>query len=164
MMQVSTKTEYGLRCMLQLARQPDDKALSLAELAERDHLPRPYAEQILLKLKRAGLVKSTRGTQGGFALSKPAGQITIGAILRVLEGVPFQDTCGHFNKNANCGHMGECGIRPVWELIARRLWEALDNITLEHLIGSEKNVSDTLAVRLPVLNFNDITGRPGPAH
>lgn len=160
MMQVSTRTEYGLRCLLQLARQPQGTALSMAEIAEREHLPKPYAQQILLRLKRAGLLKSTRGTQGGFALSQPASSITVAAILRVLEGVPFKNTCDHFNQSTNCGHLGNCGIRPVWETIASRLWEALDAITLQHLVGDEKSVTQTLAVQLPVLNFTDITGVP----
>src|ERR1019366_5415363 len=102
MMQVSTRTEYGLRCLLVLARQTEGKALSIADIAQGEHVPRPYAEQILLRLNRAGLVKSTRGTQGGFALSQPASQITIGTILRVLEGVPFKDTCDHFNRSTDC--------------------------------------------------------------
>jgi len=153
MMQVSSRTEYGMRCLLRLARQEDGKSLSLGDIAQQERLPRPYAHQIMMRLRRAGFVKSIRGTQGGFALAQPAGAITVGAILRVLENVPLENTCDHFNRRCDCGHLNECGIRPVWETVARRLWEALDRITLQQLLADEKTVNQTLAVQLPVLSF-----------
>src|SRR4051812_44291646 len=105
MMQISTKTEYGLRCLLRLARQPQGDALSITQISHTEHVPKHYAQQILMRLRRADLLKSTRGTEGGFALAKPATGISVGQVVRVLEGVPFQDTCGHFNKKSNCGHL-----------------------------------------------------------
>ena len=86
-MQISTKTEYGLRCLLRLARQPDGGAMSITGISQMEHVPKHYAQQILMKLRRAGLVKSTRGTEGGFALAQPAESISIGQVVRVLEGV-----------------------------------------------------------------------------
>jgi len=77
MMQISSKTEYGIRCLLLLAKQ-GGKALSIAQIAAQEHLPRPFAQQILLQLGRAGIVKSTRGTQGGFALASAPSQISVG--------------------------------------------------------------------------------------
>src|SRR5689334_15537275 len=120
MMQVSTKTEYGLRCLLLLAREKPGEAFSIAQIAARERVPRPFAQQILMQLRRAGFVKSTRGTQGGFELARPASQISVGSVVRVLEGVPLQDTCDHFNKRSSCGHLSDCSIRPVWEIIGRR--------------------------------------------
>src|SRR5688572_13727236 len=104
MMQISTTTEYGLRCLLRLAKEPDGEALSISEISQSEHVPKQYAQQILLRLRRAEIVKSLRGTEGGFALAHPAKDITVGQIVRVLEGVPFQDTCDHFNKKSDCGH------------------------------------------------------------
>ncbi len=153
MMQISTKTEYGLRCLLQLAKQPPGGALTLSEIAGRGKLPKPYAHQILLKLRRAGIVRSIRGTQGGFALSKAAVDTSVGSIVRALEGVPFQDTCGHFNKKTDCGSLGDCTLRPVWNIIGQRLWDALDQIHLSHLVGSEKDVAHKLEKELPVLTL-----------
>ncbi len=152
MMQVSTKTEYALRCLLILARQPAGKALSITEISRSEHVPRHYAQQILLKLSRAGFVKSTRGTQGGFALAQDPAAISIGAVVRELEGVPFQDTCDRFNRRSDCGHLGGCGIRPIWQMISQRLWETLDHIHLKVLISDEKTVGKTLAIELPVLS------------
>lgn len=164
MMQVSTRTEYGMRCLLLMAKQEEGKALSLGDVSRQEHLPRPYAHQIMVRLRRAGLVKSLRGTQGGFALAKPADQISVGAILRVLEGNPFEDTCNHFNQKCDCGHLGDCSLRPVWETVARRVWEALDRVTLQHLLANERAVEQKLVTELPVINF---VGNPqaslGPA-
>src|SRR5690348_14453936 len=101
MMQISTKTEYGIRCLLRLARQPEGESVSISQIAELDHVPKHYAQQILMRLRRAGLVKSIRGTEGGFALAHPAQSISIAQVVRVLEGVPFQDTCDHFNKKSD---------------------------------------------------------------
>jgi Rrf2 family protein len=153
MMQISTKTEYGLRCLTCLARHPDGKAFSISEISREENVPKQYAQQILLRLRRAGFVKSIRGTEGGFALAQPATSISIGAVVRVLEGVPFQDTCNHFNKRANCGHLGGCSIRPIWEIISRRLWEALDRIHLENLANDEKTVGCALELEIPVLKL-----------
>jgi Rrf2 family protein len=158
MMQVSTKTEYGLRCLLILARQ--GKAMSITQIAGREHLPKHYAQQILLQLRRGGIVKSIRGTQGGFALALEPSQISIGAVVRLLEGVPLQDTCDHFNRRVECGHLGDCSIRPIWQTISHRLWEALDRINLQHLLSDEKAVGQTLAVELPVLTAPMVKGIP----
>jgi Rrf2 family protein len=152
MMQITSKSEYGLRCLLLLARQGGDKALAIPDISQREGVPRHYAQQIMLKLGKAGLVKSTRGTQGGFVLGKAPAEISVGAILRVLEGVPFQDRCDHFNKKLSCGHLSECSIRPVWQAVSRRLWQTLDGITLQQLIADEKTVSRQLSGELPVLS------------
>ncbi len=153
MMQISTKTEYGLRCLLRLARQPEGEALSITEISQTEHVPKHYAQQILMRLRRAGLVRSTRGTEGGFALAQPPAAISVGQVVRVLEGAPFQDTCDHFNKKTDCGHLGDCSIRPVWQIISRRLWESLDHIHLLQLINDEKTVGQKLEIELPVLKF-----------
>lgn len=154
MMQISTKTEYGLRCLLRLARQPAGGAMSISGISQMEHVPKHYAQQILMRLRRAGLVKSIRGTDGGFALAQAPEAISIAQVVRVLEGVPFQDTCDHFNKKSDCGHLGDCSIRPIWQIISRRLWESLDHIHLMQLIDDEKTVGRKLEVDIPVLKFS----------
>jgi len=153
MMQVSTKTEYGLRCLLLLARHEVGRSFSITQIAQLERVPRHYAQQILLKLRRAGIVKSIRGTEGGFALAQSSSKISVGSVVRALEGVPFDDTCGRFNKKSSCGHMGDCSIRPVWQTVARRLWETLDGITLHSLVNSEDHVGRTLERMLPILEI-----------
>ena len=153
MMQVSTRTEYGLRCMILLAQQPEGEALSIPDIAKNEHLPKHYAQQILLKLRRAGFVKSLRGTQGGFALAMPASRIHVGGLIRHLEGVPFQATCDHFNRRKDCGHLRNCSIRPIWQIISQQLWAALDQISLQQLLGDERSVDTALSHELPILTL-----------
>ncbi len=164
MMQVSSKTEYGMRCLRLMATEGIEKALSITDIARREHVPKPYAQQIMTQLRRAGLVKSLRGTQGGFTLARAPEHISVGEILRVLENQATANACDTFNKKAECGHLGDCSIRPVWELVAKRLWDALDRITLNHLITDEKTVFQRLELELPVLNNPPSSGhacRPG---
>lgn len=153
MMKISTKTEYGLRCLLRIAREGDGASLSISQISKDEHVPRQYAQQILLKLRRAGVVNSTRGTEGGFALARPAKQLTVAEVVRVLEGAPFQDTCDHFNKKSDCGHLVDCSIRPMWQIIGRRLWQTLDCIPLAQLLQDEKAVMENLENGLPALRF-----------
>jgi Rrf2 family protein len=157
MMKISTKTEYGLRCLLRLARQAEGKSLSIVEISGFEHVPKQYAQQILMCLRRAGLVKSIRGTDGGFALARSSEAISVGEVVRVLEGIPFQDTCKKFNKRSDCGHTGDCSIRPIWQMISQRLWEALDSIPLQHLVTDEKTMGFTLIKELPVLDIRSST-------
>ena len=155
MMKISTKTEYGIRCLLRLAREKEGGSLSISQISKMENVPKHYAHQIVSKLRRAGLVKSIRGTEGGFVLSQPPETITVAQVVSILEGVPFQDTCDQFNKRTDCGHQhGDCSIRPVWEIIGRRLWEALDRINLLQLMNDEKTVGQKLEVELPVLRFS----------
>ena len=149
-----------MRCLLLLARQEAGTALSIAQIASREKLPRPYAQQILLKLRHAGLVKSIRGTQGGFALAKESSAISVGAIVRVLEPASVEDTCTHFNRRSDCGHLGDCGIRPVWQWVSRRMWETLDSIFLSQLIQDEKTVGQGLIASLPVLTSPTVIRPP----
>ena len=135
-----------------MARDNGHDPLSLTDIAAREKLPHHYTEQILVRLRRAGIVKSVRGTQGGFMLAKPPSDVSVGHVIQVLEGAPFSKTCDHFNKRSNCGHLGDCSIRPVWELIAKHVWNVLDGITLKHLLEDEKQVVQSLMRQLPVLS------------
>jgi Rrf2 family protein len=153
MMQVSTKTEYGLRCLVFLAREKDGASVSITQIAQRERLPRHYIQQILLKLRRGGIVKSIRGTEGGFALALTPAAISLGAVVRILEGVPFEDTCSRFNERKNCGHMSDCSIRPIWNRVSRALWDTLDEISLDSLVPSEAHSGLHFEKELPVLNL-----------
>jgi Rrf2 family protein len=135
------------------AGQPGTEAMSITDIAKLEHVPKHYAQQILMRLRRAGMVKSLRGTEGGFALAQPAETISIAQVIRILEGVPFQDTCDHFNRKTDCGHTGGCSIRPIWQVISSRLWESLDRINLLHLINDERTVGRKLEVEIPVPRF-----------
>lgn len=134
-MKVSALEEYGLRCLVQLARggaEPGEGVtLSTREIAEREGLGLEYAAQILSTLRKAGLVTSVRGVNGGFRLARPAGEISVGEMFRALDG-PFADTiCDSFTGQLEtCANAGDCRVAPIWEELSRRVYGFLDGVTL----------------------------------
>jgi len=128
-MKITTKGRYGLKAVVDLAS--ENKYMSIKTLSERQGISENYLEQIIAILKKAGFVGSARGAQGGYALLKPPGAITVGDVLRSLEGsllaVDCPDVCGE----ADCG---DCNTKPVWEKIASSLNDVVDSITVEDLV------------------------------
>ncbi|HEY3288198.1 MAG TPA: Rrf2 family transcriptional regulator [Gemmatimonadaceae bacterium] len=149
-MRITTWAEYGVICALHLARRTDDGLVSGREIAEREQLPPDYAEQILLRLRRAGIVTSSRGSRGGYALARPAGEITLREILNASELVTFQLQCdAHPVSDARCAASHDCSIRPVWQMLQRRIDEVLEGVRLSDLLEEERLVRQR--VGLPVL-------------
>jgi Rrf2 family protein len=93
-MRITTWAEYGLICALHLARRTDDGPVTGRDIAARERLPSDYVEQILLRLRRAGIVQSTRGAKGGYGLARPAEAITVREIIAAAELVTFDLHCG----------------------------------------------------------------------
>jgi len=149
-MRITTWAEYGVICALHLARRVDEGLVSGREIAEREKLPPDYAEQILLRLRRAGIVTSTRGARGGYALARAADAITLREILAASELVTFDLHCdSHPVDEARCSASHDCSIRPVWQMLQRRIDEVLDGVRLSDLLEEEKLVRQR--VGLPVL-------------
>ncbi len=149
-MRITTWAEYGVICALHLARRADESLVSGREIAEREKLPPDYAEQILLRLRRAGIVVSTRGARGGYALARSAEAITLREILAASELVTFDLHCdSHPVDEARCASSHDCSIRPVWQMLQRRIDEVLEGVRLSDLLEEEKLVRQR--VGLPVL-------------
>lgn len=149
-MRITTWAEYGVICALHLARRAGDGLVSGREIAEREKLPADYAEQILLRLRRAGIVTSTRGARGGYALARSADQITLREILVASELVTFELHCdSHPLAAERCGESQSCSIRPVWQMLQRRIDEVLESVLLADLLEDERLVRQR--VGLPVL-------------
>ena len=147
-MKVTAMQEYGLRCMLQLVSQKSEKPLTVREIAERERLTPVYVEKILVHLRRAGLVKSLRGVNGGYVLSRPAGTISVAVVLAALGQVDLgKDLCSRFTGTASeCVHIGDCGIRPVWGVLTRYIYGFLNQLNLEQLAQPEAAVTERVAV------------------
>ncbi len=134
-MKVSALEEYGLRCLVRLARGGAEPGrattLSTRQIAEREGLGIEYAAQILSALRRAGLAASVRGVNGGFHLARPAAEISVGEMFRALDG-PFADAiCDSFTgRLETCANAGDCDLAPVWEELSRRVYGFLDGVTL----------------------------------
>lgn len=144
-MKVSAQEEYGLRCLLQLAHLGDGESLSLAQIAEREGISVANAGKLLWLLNKAGLVQSLRGTRGGYRLARPASEIRLSEIIKVLDD---DEVAGHCDSYAGvldtCVHKGDCGIRSVIVNLHEVVQAALYGIMLAQLVGTEANVGAML--------------------
>lgn len=145
-MKISAQEEYGLRCLLQLARAETlGESLTLSQLARREGISSANAGKLMWILSKAGLVLSTRGTKGGYSLARPASQIHLNQVIRVLEGEPAESHCKSYSGVLEaCVHTGDCGIRPVIIELHQIVDNALADITLSQLLGTEANVDAVL--------------------
>jgi Rrf2 family protein len=130
---VSAKELYGLRAMTELARYFERGPLSLAEVSRSQGISLDYLEQIAADLRRAGLLESRRGAQGGYHLARPPHSITAGDVIRALEGSILPVECIADSRCTPCAREGSCTARGVWETVRDRLVETLDGITLADL-------------------------------
>jgi Rrf2 family transcriptional regulator, cysteine metabolism repressor len=118
---ISSRTEYGIRILVTLARADDDKCLSLAEIARREKLPHAYLEHLVRDLRRAGLVTATRGQSGGYRLSRPADQIAMTDAVRALEGPLLEMPCAGAQDMEHCDRPQPCSVHEVFQ----RVYESL---------------------------------------
>ena len=145
-MKISAQEEYGLRCLLQLARAGTmGESLTLAQIARLEGISQANAGKLLWILSKAGLVQSTRGIKGGYSLARPASEIRLNRVIRVLEGEPAESHCKSYAGVLDaCVHTGDCGIRPVIIELHQIVDNALADITLSQLLGTEANVDAAL--------------------
>lgn len=135
-MKFSTKSRYALRLMIELALIDKASFLSLKDISRRQDISVKYLEQIVSQLNRAGLLISTRGSQGGYRLARGAETITAGDILRATEGRLVPAPCleeGH----DNCARTSKCAAYDFWEGLYQTMNNYLDNITLEQLAQAQ---------------------------
>ncbi len=134
-MKLSTKGRYGLKAILDLAVHNNEGQVVLKSIAERQQLSENYLEQLFAALKKAKLVKSIRGSQGGYSLGDRPEKITVGDILRALEGSMAPTDCVSGNCEVqHCGNSDFCVTRGVWEKIRDGINSVIDNITLQELV------------------------------
>lgn len=144
-MKISALQEYGLRCLLQLSKNGSDKPVSADEISKKELLSSAYVEKILQKLAKAGFVKSIRGTKGGYILAREPQEISIGHLMKVIDGSPMSELCGHFSGTGEeCTHISGCSIRPLWTNIYKYIYEVLDKTSLHDLMKEEENTAVTI--------------------
>ncbi|MGL4361876.1 MAG: RrF2 family transcriptional regulator [Cellulosilyticaceae bacterium] len=139
-MKLSTKGRYGLQVMVYLGVHATEKHMSLKSIAERLELSDNYLEQLIALLKKNELVGSIRGAQGGYFLKKDPQDITIGQILRALEGSLAPTECSFENNKHKCTKAGQCVTQSVWEKIRDGINNVVDSITLQEMIDDAKNL------------------------
>ena len=144
-MKVSAQEEYGLRCLVQLAHLREGESVTLSQIARREGISVANAGKLLWILNKAGLVQSTRGTRGGYQLSRPASEIRLSEIIKVLDADEVKEHCKSYTGVLDvCVHTSDCGIRPVIQGLHDVVQNALSEVTLAQLVGTEANVDATL--------------------
>lgn len=140
-MRITTWAEYGMIVSLHMARRAGQGPIAAREMAEHERLPADYVEQILLRLRRAGLVESVRGARGGYYLARSADAITVKDVLDASEHGTFEVNCKfHPVDDERCRSSTPCSIRPVWQHLHRRIDEFLGDIRLSDLLHDEPEV------------------------
>jgi Rrf2 family protein len=140
-MKISAQEEYGLRCLLQLATLKDGESLTLPQIAEREGISPANAGKLMWLLNKAGFVLATRGTKGGYALARPAAEIRLNEVIKVLDADVLNKHCESYTGVLeSCVHKGDCGIRPVIVGLHEIVENALSQITLAQLVGTESAV------------------------
>ena len=138
-MKLSTRGRYGIHVMYDLALNAEKGPQSIKAIAERGDMPDAYLEQLIAVLKREGLVTSTRGAQGGYMLARPANEITVGDVLRALEGGLSLVDC--LDGEENCGKSCACPSRLVWMKLRDGLNAIVDGITLQDMLDDYTRLS-----------------------
>lgn len=139
---LSKKTKYGLQALLLLAREYGQGPLLIAELAQRERIPKKFLEYILLQLKNGGVLQSRKGKGGGYLLAKPPAEISVGRAIRVLEGPLAPVTCVSetaYQRCPECDDEATCGIRLVMKDVRDAMAEILDHTTLQDMLNRSED-------------------------
>lgn len=137
-MKISTKGRYALRLLVDLAQHQNGGFLALKDIAERQNISKKYLEQIVPVLARGGVLRTTRGFQGGYKLAKSPDSVTVGEILRLTEGSLAPVACLE-NDPILCERSSMCITLPVWQGLYKVITEYLDGITLQDIIDRQKD-------------------------
>jgi Rrf2 family protein len=147
---LSQKAKYALRALLELAEAGPGEALLISDIAARQRLPRKFLEQILLELKRRGVVQSKRGRSGGYALLKPASAISFGEVIRIVDGPMAPLPClsqTAYRRCADCSDEATCKIRRVFAVTHAATTRVLDETSLADAIGGPRKRTRMLRAR-----------------
>lgn len=156
-MHLSAQEEYGLRCLVQVARRGNAGPVGIAEVADAEGLSADYVAKLLRVLRQGGLLTSTRGAAGGYALARAAHDITVWHAIEILGGPLFSESLceSHAGQKADCVHTGDCSMRSMWSWLGDAVRGALSGISLADLQTSEGAMSQRLEL---------VTLRPARVH
>jgi Rrf2 family protein len=158
-MRLSRRSEYGLRALIDLVRHDGSGPVALAALAERNNLPPKFLEQIMATLKHGGIVRTTLGAHGGYAMAADPGTVSIGRVIRLLDGAlaPLPCVSLRYYGRCSCPDEASCALRDVMIDVRDAMLEILDEETLAQMAAREGRASidprnrhaDALAGRRP---------------
>ena len=145
-MKISARDEYACSAVLELALHYDTETpIRVQDIAQRQGIPTKFLFQIMQILKRVDIVRSRRGTEGGYTLSRAPGQITVGDVIRAMSGPFVQLSCldsGNFADD--CGKQNTCQFKPIWAEVDRAIGSVLNNITYEELVRRSRTSQQQL--------------------
>ncbi|MCI6245528.1 MAG: RrF2 family transcriptional regulator [Eubacterium sp.] len=144
-MKISTKGRYALRLMIDLALNDTGENVSIKAISARQNISTKYLEQIISMLNRAGYVKSERGSNGGYKLTKKPEEYTVGMILRLTEGSLAITTCTEDEQN-QCERYGSCPTVHLWEKLNKAISDVVDNITIADLAEEERSALNNFVI------------------
>ena len=140
-MKLSTKGRYGLRALIDLAIYCETEPVSISSIAMRQGISERYLEQLMSMMKKAGLIKSIRGASGGYTLAKDASEISVGDVLRALEGDLEPVSCGALNEEG-CDASGSCVTKYVWQKINESIQRTVDEMKLDDLMHQGRQMPE----------------------
>ena len=142
-LKLSTKGKYGLRAFIDLAVCGECEPVSLTSIALRQEISVSYLEQLMAKLKKAGLVKSVRGVNGGYSIARPADEISVGDVLRALEGDLAPVECPGIDNDSttHCTGSSQCVSKIVWKRINDSINQTVDSIYIGELVRESKTLT-----------------------
>ncbi len=148
-MKLSAQEEYGLRCLLYMARHGEERSHSIPEISRSEGLSVPNVAKLMRILRLGGLVDSVRGQAGGYMLARPADQVSVSEILSLLGGSFFgPHFCDrHAGLERNCAHTGDCSVRLLWSAVQKTLDGILSKTTLRDLLKNEDEMLEFLGTR-----------------
>jgi Rrf2 family cysteine metabolism transcriptional repressor len=135
-MKISTKIRYGARAMLELASHYGEGPIELKEIANKENISLKYLEQVIIPLRTAGLLKSVRGSKGGYALAKPPSEICLNEMVEILEGPLSLIECLHDPKI--CQRVPTCVTREIWKEVSDAINGIFRSVTLEDLVNRKR--------------------------
>jgi len=142
MLSLSSKGEYGVRAMFEIARDYKKGPVTIKEIAKRQDMSAPYLEQLLNKLRRAGLIRSRKGPGGGYILSKSPSDISVGDILSTLEGpIAITNCLDPAKEKPECSMVEKCVTRLLWQSLGEKIEKFLETISLNDLLIEEARLT-----------------------
>jgi Rrf2 family cysteine metabolism transcriptional repressor len=149
-MQLSQKCQYALRAIFELAKRNGRGPVKIAEIAKAQAIPVRFLEVILSQLKQAGFVSSQRGNKGGYMLIRPSDELTVGEVMRFMQGPVGPVECLVGGSKSKCRLYGNCAFLPMWEKVQKAISDVYDNTTFRDLVDQEKERSDKCAIHYSI--------------
>ncbi len=142
-MKFSAQEEYGLRCLLQIARRGPNESMTIPEISKAEGLTPTHVAKLLMILRKEGFISSTRGQSGGYQLSRDAAQIGVGDVLTALGGKLYdEEFCRRHSGTLDiCSHDVECSIRSVWQIVQEAIDSVLGKLTIADMLQQAKAVN-----------------------